>query len=162
MAKMTFKAGEEYVIRLSRLAQSVDRIAKKALYHGAKVVTDQIRKNIESLPEEEDRYLLNGDKFSGIPHEQKEDVLNGLGVTKMENDGDGFNVKIGFDGYGSRPTKQYPKGLPNQMVMRALESGSSVRQKRPVVRPAVNATKEKVVEVMNQYINEDCEKIMKK
>lgn len=163
MARMTIKSGEEYSLRLSKLAKCTDGIARKSLYLGAKVVTDQIRKNIEALPEEKLRYLVKGDKFEGIPREQKQDVLNGLGVTKMESDGDGHNVKIGFDGYGSMPTKTYPKGVPNQVIMRALESGTSwVRQKHPVVRTAVNATKAKAVETMNQSINEDCERIIKK
>lgn len=162
MARMTFKSGAEYALRLSKLARCADGIAKRALYRGAKVVTDQIRKNIEALPEEEFRRLTKSDSFSGIPSNQKKDVLEGLGVTTMERDGDGLNVKVGFDGYGKNPTKKYPKGVPNQLIMRALESGTSwVRKKHPVVRNAVNATKPKAVEAMNQSINEDCEKIMK-
>ena len=58
------------------------------------------------------------------------------------------------------PTKQYPKGLPNQLLARAIESGSSVRQKKPFVRPAVTATKKQAIAEMEKIIDEEVEKSM--
>lgn len=162
MAKLTFKAGDEWAIKLSRLATGTDVIAKKAVYAAADIVTDKIRENLEALPEDKFRYLPNGEKFSGIPKSQKKDLADSLGITPIEPDSQGnYNAKIGFDGYGSTPTKAYPNGVPNQLLARATESGSSVRAATPFVRPAVNATKKEAQAEMGRVVDEEIKKTMK-
>lgn len=157
---MTFKAGEEYAIKLSKLANQED-VAKKAIYGAAEIVADKIKANLNALPEEKFRYLRDGEKFVGVPERQKKDLIDSFGITPITKDNEGnWNTKIGFDGYGSIPTKKYPNGLPNQLLARAIESGSSVRQKKPFVRPAVNATKKKAQTEMEKIIDEETEKIM--
>ena len=161
MARMTFKAGEEYAIKLSKLATEQEEIAKKAIYAAARIVADRIKANLNALPEEKFRYLRDGEKFVGVPERQKKDLIDSFGITPITTDNRGnWNAKIGFDGYGSTPTKKYPKGLPNQLLARAIESGSSVRQKKPFVRLAVNATKKKALAKMEEIIDKETEKIM--
>ena len=122
MASFEFKIGEEYAVKLSRYAAKSDEIAKKAIYTGAGMVADEIRKNIEALPEDEFRHLNTGETYKGIPKEQKIDILHGLGGTPIDGDRDGnHNAKIGFDGYGSMKTKKYPKGVPNALIARATD-----------------------------------------
>lgn len=174
MARMTFKAGDDYALKLSQLATRADEVAQKAIREGAAIVTDQIRRNLNNLREDvtlkpvsgpngEYHYLKPGEKFLGIPDYQKQDLLDSLGITPMQIDQNGnYNVKIGFDGYGSQPTHDYPRGLPNQLVARATESGSSVRPKQPFVRPAVTKTKKAAVEAINKVIDEECAKIIKR
>jgi len=162
MARIAFKAGEEYALKLSKLATGSEEIAKSALHEAARVVANKIRSILEAMPEESFRHLAPGEKFDGLPARQKEDLLDGYGVTEIKLSQDGYwNVKIGFDGYGSIPTKAYPEGIPNQLIARALESGSSVRQKHPFVRPAVAATRKEAQEAMQKVIDEETEKIMK-
>lgn len=161
MAKMTFKAGDDYALKLSRLYTQSSAVAQKALYAAAAIVTDEVRKNLEALPEDKFRRLQDGEMFTGVPKLQKKDLLDSLGVTPIDTDKKGnWNVKIGFDGYGSMPTKKYTKGVPNPMLARAIESGSSVRKKTPFVRPAVKATKAAAVEAMNRVIDAETKKIM--
>ena len=138
---------------------------KHAVYVGAGVVADEIRKNLENLPEEPFRHLdtFCGDYFREVPTGQKKDLVESFGLTPIERGKDGLlHTHAGFDGYGSYPTKDYPKGLPNRLVARAIESGSSVRQKTPFIRPAVKATREKAVKAMEEVIDEACKKIIEK
>ena len=161
MARMTFKASDEYALKLSQLSTGSDEIVRKAIFAGAKIVADKIKSNLEGMPTEKFRYLRGGDQFIGLTKQQKADLLASFGITPITRDEDGFwTAKIGFDGYGSMSTKKYPQGIPNQLLARAVESGSSVRRKHPFVRPAVNATKKAVVEKMDGVINEEAEKIM--
>lgn len=141
MAKMTVNLGEEYLLRLSALADRSEETAKRALHAGAGIMADKIRENLKAN--------LTGSK-------QSTGALEGsLGISPVTMDRDGvWNTKIGFDGYDE-------KGVPNQLKARVMESGSSKVQKRPFVRPAVNATREAVVEAMQKVIDEDVEKIMK-
>lgn len=141
MARMTFKAGEEYALKLSRLAAGSEEAAKKAVYAAAGIVADKVRANLNAN-------LTGSTQSTGA-------LADSLGITPVSQDQDGFwNAKIGFDGYDE-------KGVPNQLKARVMESGSSKIKKRPFVRPAVNATKRAAVEAMQRVINEEIEKTMK-
>ena len=162
MAKITFKGQDEFYIKLQKLEQVFEKPAtiERAVAAGAAPVADAIRNSLEALPEEEFRYLRPGETFSGIPREQKEDLEKSFGLSPIRRDKNGFvNTKAGFDGYGSHPTKAYPHGVPNALIARSVESGSSVRRKHPFVDPAVKATKDKAVAAMGRVIDEETEKI---
>ena len=156
---MTFKAGDEYALKLSKLAAKSDQIAKKALYSAADIVADEIKKNlVENL--RDPAYAGTGSygksqagAWGGKSSVPTGDLEESFGITPISQDEDGdWNVKIGFDGYDR-------KGVPNQLKARAMESGTSTLRKRPFVRPAVNATKKRAVEAMNEIIEQECKKI---
>lgn len=160
MAKLEIKGTEEIELQLSKLADL--EIAKDVVMAGAQPVADQIRKNLQGLKEDEFRYLKKGEKFTGAPKNQKKDLLNGLGITPPAVDRKGnTNTKIGFDGYGTYKTKKYPKGLPNALLARSIESGSSVRKKTPFIRRAVNTSRNKMHEAMQEKLDEKIEEIKK-
>lgn len=167
MAKITFKNQSDYFLRLQELEKhfAKESTLEKAVHAGAAIVADQIRENLESLPEEQFRHLDTfwGDYFREAPTGQKKDLVEGFGLTPIERDKNGFvHTKAGFEGYGSYPTNTYPKGVPNALVARAIESGSSVRDKTPFVRPAVNATRKEAIKAMEEVIDEDLKEIFKK
>lgn len=160
MARMEIRGFDELELQLSKLADP--EISKEVVKAGAQPIADQIRKNLEGLPEDKFRYLNKGEVFVGVPKQQKKDLLNSLGITPPDIDFDGnTNIKIGFDGYGKLPTKKYPKGVPNQLLARAVESGSSVRKKTPFVRKAVNKAKKLAEAEMQKKLDEKIEIIMK-
>lgn len=160
MARMEIRGFDELELQLSKLADP--EISKEVVQAGAQPIADQIRKNLEGLPEDKFRYLNKGEVFVGVPKQQKKDLLNSLGITPPDIDFDGnTNIKIGFDGYGKMPTKKYPKGVPNQLLARAVESGSSVRKKTPFIRKAVNKAKKLAEAEMQKKLDEKIEIIMK-
>ena len=137
MARMTFKAGDEFALKLSRLSADSDQIAKQAIYAGAKVVADEIKNSLEGVLSLE---------FTG-------DLVDSFGITPIMQDRDGnWNAKLGFDGYDRN-------GVPNQLKARALESGTSKQPKRPFVRPAVNRTRKKAQAEMARTIDEEINKL---
>ena len=117
MAKFTIKAGEEYELKLSRLATDAEEIAKRAIYEGARIVADKVRSNLAGLPTDKFRFLRGSDKLNGLTSQEKSDLLAGLGITPMAMDGGGnWNAKIGFDGYGSMPTKRTQRAFPISLL----------------------------------------------
>lgn len=138
LAKMTFKAGDEYALKLSKFATGSEEIAKKAIYEGAKIVADEIRNNLEGI----------------LSEEATGELLDSFGITPIETDDQGnWNAKIGFDGYDSN-------GIANQLKARALESGTSKGQKKkPFVRPAINKTKKSVIAKMGEVIDQEINKL---
>ena len=163
MAKFSVMGLEEYALKLSRLGTAAPSVAKMALYEGAAVVIEAIKENIRALPVVENRRFRGSDKYLGITATNKNDLLNSVGVSPMDRNNDGdWNVKVGFDGYGSPKTitKKHKKGLPNVLLARSIESGTSIRRKIPFVRPAINASKAKVNAVMGAVIEREQRKIM--
>lgn len=163
MAIMRFKALKEYELRLSKLSKKTREIAGKAIYAGAGIITDAIRKNIEAIPSQDDKAGLiayNKKTTAPLTDTAKKGLLDGLGITPLEEDNGIYNVKIGFDGYNDLKTKKYPKGQPNVMIARSLESGSSIAEKRPFVRPAINKSRKKAEQAMADIIDRETKKII--
>lgn len=161
---ISFKNQEDYFLRLQKLAEMADKgeTLKRAVHAGGAVVADAIRNRLEALPTESFHFLLDGEKFEQTPEGQKRDLVEGFGLTPIKEDRDGFiHTKAGFAGYGSYPTNTYPEGVPNQLIARAIESGSSVREKKPFVRPAVNAARKEAIAAMDKVIDDDLKKIFK-
>lgn len=163
MARISFAKSSEFARRLQKLEKhfTSDKPLEKAVKAGAQIVADEIRDNLNALPEEEFRRLGEGEIFRGLPAGQKRDLQDSFGLTPIEKDKNGFiHTKAGFDGYGSFPTNAYPEGIPNQLLARSAESGSSVRQKTPFVEPAVRAKRKQAVEAMNGVIEDELKTIL--
>ena len=77
-------------------------------------------------------------KIAGVSRRQKADLIDSFGLAPIENDNGYIHTKAGIDGYGSIPTKKYPRGVPNVMLMRSIESGTSFREKHPIFRQPTN------------------------
>ena len=137
MARLTFKAGDEFALAISRLATNSEEVAKKAIYAGSNIIADKIKSNLEGV----------------LSPEATGELVASFGVTPITQDEQGnFNCKIGFDGYGS-------DGVANQLKARVMESGSSQQQKRPFVRPAVNATKKSAVARMGEVVDQEIRRL---
>ena len=134
LARMTISGGDELELMLAKLGASSFETGKRAVREASDIVADRVRSNLEKLPEDVFRRLSDGEEFSGVPGAQKKDLLDSMGIAPVGVSDDGtINTKVGFHGYGSHSTKKYPKGLPNQLLARVVESGSSVRKKTPLL-----------------------------
>ena len=162
MATITFKDQEAYFEKLRMLdaAFRKDESIKKAVYVGAGMVADAIRASLEALPEDNFARLRPGEAFLGISPQQKEDLAASFGLSKMMRDKKGFvYAKAGFDGYGRFKTKTYPKGLPNALLARSIEKGSSVRLRRPFIEKATRSATDEAVKAMDEVIENEIKKI---
>ena len=147
---------EDYVTYVERLAENSEEILGEAVYEMAKVVADRVRANLEALPTVTNAANIAMYKHgrSKLSDEEKKGLLDGFGVSAMQNDNGYINVKLGFDGYNSIKTKKYPNGQPNALIARVTESGSSYRTKTPFIRPAVRATKKTAEQAAQAKIDE--------
>lgn len=160
VAKITCNV-DEYAGRLGILWKESRKIIEKAVYAGADVVADEIKNGLKALPVEEG-FGTPEHPLNGVGRSQKADLIEYFGLAPMENDDGYINTKAGFDGYGRIKTKTYPKGQPNAMLMRSIESGTSFRNKHPVIRPAVNRSRKKSKEAMQKVIEEEIDSWFKK
>lgn len=159
MARMTFKAGEDYMLRLERTAGRSEEIIKKALAEGAGILTTEIRKNLtENLNDPASASSSGSALLKNFYNEISGSLLESLGFTPALQDRDGvWNVKVGFG-----DPDYDPKGVANQLKARVMESGSSTIRKRPFVRPAVNAKRKEAESAMDRIIMEEIKNTMEK
>lgn len=161
MATITFKKGDEYLMKLSKLeAATVEKVCGPAIYDAAGLVADNIMLSLLQVPTDEG-FGTSDNPVAGPKKEQKKALYESFGITKMEDDGTGFlNVKIGFDGYNNIKTKRWPNGQPNQLVARSIESGTSFMLKHPFVKEGVSVSRKKAREILKKDVEQNIKKIM--
>lgn len=161
MARIEFSGIDNYIKRLNKLQQSTkDGVVGKTVYAGAAVVADSVRRAIQALPVGDGR-AQGGGLVDTVTLPQKAGLLDGFGISRMKDD-DGFvNVKLGFDGYNSTRTEKYPRGQPNALIARSVNSGTTFRKKTKFVDKAVNSAKKAAEAAMDAACSREIEKIMK-
>lgn len=165
MAKWIVGKGlDSYISYLQKIDAVTDEAIGEAVYEMAKVVADSVRSGIQALPTVSNQANIATYKkgYSRLSDEEKQGLLDGFGVSPMQDDGGYINVKLGFDGYNSVKTKKYPNGQPNALIARVTESGSSYRDKTPFIRPAVNASRKQAEAAGREIIDKKIAEIPQK
>lgn len=158
MATMRFRGLDEYLQNLQRVEKNTPEIVGKVVYGMADIVADAVREEINALPAEPDVEALKSwskDTRAPLTVKEKKGLQKGFGITKMLEEDGYYHVKLGFDGYNDIKTKKYPKGQPNVMIARAIESGSSIRDKHPFIRPATNKSRKSAEKRAQTIIDEE-------
>lgn len=157
MAKWIVGKGlDNYIAYLQRINAVTDEMIGEAVYDMAKVVADKVRANIEALPavSNEANIATYREGYSRLSEPEKQGLMDGFGVSPLQDDSGYINVKLGFDGYNSVKTKKYPNGQPNALIALVTNSGSSYRQKTRFVDKAVSATRKQAEEAGQAKIDE--------
>ena len=145
MARFNGELPNELITMFENLGKDVPKMTSEMCKAGAKVVYDEIVKNIGKSFKKTDKLLKH---------------LKLTRAYKTPSD-DGINVHIGFYGYDedSKPTKRHPKGTPIPLIAMAREYGtSSGEKKKPFLRKAFKRKElieQAMMEVQNRYIKED-------
>lgn len=163
MARIKIQGITEYETKLTALGRRGGEIIKRGVYAGADIVADAVAEAISGIPTEagpggRPKLAKKGEKLVGLSPRQKADLIKGLGLSKMSEESGYINTKLGFNGYGSTPTKKYTKGVPNVLLMRSVEKGTYFRKKNPVIRRTVN----RVRPIAEKAMADEVEKEIKK
>lgn len=154
MAKWIVGTGiDNYISDLQNLLYNSEESAKRAVYVGAGIVTDEIRGAINGLP-------IGQPRQGKVTSAQKAGLLAGLGISSFKVTGSFINVKVGMDGYNSMVTKKYPKGQPNALIARSLESGTSFSPRHAFIGPAVARSQKRAEEAIAKQLEEEIKKSM--
>ncbi len=164
MASFQFRGLEEYARNLQKIGGNTKEICGAGVYAMADVVANAIRRNIQALPAEPDSEGVMAwwqERKARLTISEKEGLENGFGISPMQNDKGYWNVKLGFEGYNDVKTKKYPKGQPNALIARSIESGSTVREKTPFIRPAVKTAEQDAVTAATTAIDKKIYSLVK-
>ena len=163
MAKLEMKGIDAYLKQLQNAAHGGPEICKAAVYAGAKVMADEIKKNIDGLKRVSDAEALAAyqkGEPTRISVSQKNGLRSGFGIAPIRTRSGYVETKLGFDGYNSVQTKKYPKGEPNVLIARICESGNSHILAQPFVRPAVNRSRKAALEAMAEAADKKTKELL--
>lgn len=143
MAKVDFKMPEEFLLKVSRLAEKTDEIIPKVLEAGAEVVYDNVKSNLSSVVR----------KNTKVESRSTGELESALGVSPAKQDRDGnFNVKIGF----AEPRSD---GGSNAKLANILEYGKHGQPPKPFLKPAKSRSKGACIGAMTSKLESEIEKL---
>ena len=155
IAKLTSNTLDEYLQTMNRLGANIEKVAKRAVYEGAGIIADAVKREIETIqttgPNESEKKRRET---------QKKGLKEGLGIAAMRSENGTTHTRVGFDGYNNIKTKKYPKGQPNQMIARTFNSGTSFTRKQPFFERAVRASKKEAQQTMVKVAETEMEEII--
>ncbi len=139
MAKATWKMPDDFLMKVSKLADKTDEILPKVLEAGAEVVENKVRSNLSAAI----------GKNTKLPSRSTGQLLASLGTSPALQDKNGdFNVKVGF----SEPRTD---GDSNAKIATILEYGKSGQPTKPFLKPAKSASKNAAIEAMKAKLESE-------
>lgn len=154
MPKLEYNGLQEFGAVLQKLDTKTEGVLKMAVYDGAHVVFEEVKRQIQALPTND-----TTGKHRDITPAQKAGLLSGLYGSQIQADDGNVYEYIGFTGYNSVRTKKHPKGQPNILIARSVESGATYMNKRPFINKAKNASKSKALEATKRTFEREIKKI---
>lgn len=171
------KGIDDYIKSLETLVARTDDMVEETIKPAAGLVADEVRAALMALPKldrEPRNFNTKGKKDTnkthvkhkggrlpaGITDVEREGLAKGLGLAPIRKDGQFINTKLGVDGYNEHKTPSYPKGHPNVMVARSLESGTSYRAPTPFVKNTVRRVHDKAEKMMADAYEKELKKVM--
>ena len=150
MAKATYKLPEDFLMKVSRLADKTDEIVPRVLQAGGEVVEKKVRSNLQAVI------------GSGTKEESRStgELVGALGVSPAMLDRDGnFNVKVGFDEprrqQNAAVRKRSYKERTNAMIANVLEYGKHGQPAKPFLKPAKSTSKNACIEAMKAKLESE-------
>ena len=154
MAKATYKLPEDFLLKVSKLADKTDEILPRVLQAGGEVVEAKVKSNLQSVI------------GSGTKEESRStgELVGALGVSPAMLDRDGnFNVKVGFDEprrqQNAAVRKRSYKERTNAMIANVLEYGKHGQPAKPFLKPAKSASRSACKAAMQQKFEEEVRKL---
>lgn len=144
---------------LSEMEERAPAVAAKALYEGAGIMADEIRKGADSIRTAPFKYASGSDTRLPSPEEKEIVQTAAAGIAKFNRNGTEIDTSVGFRNAGYAELKG--KTVPIPKIVNAINSGTSFMRKQPFVRKSANSASPKALEAMRKCIEEEFEAIGK-
>ena len=115
-----------------------DAAIETTLTAGAEVVKDKVSSNLSGVIGKDLKYES---RSTG-------ELSSSLGITPLKTDGEGYNVKVGFD-------EPRSDGESNAKIANILEYGKSGQSAKPFMTPAKNSSKKSCIAAMEAAFKQE-------
>jgi len=142
VAKADMKMPDDFLQKISTLAERTDDIVPRVLEAGGKVMLDKTKNNL--------RAVIGKTKY---PSRATGELVNALGVSGARMDREGnYNVKVGF----AEPRRD---GESNAKLANVIEYGKHGQPPRPFLKPAKSAAKAECMQAMIDALQREVDSI---
>jgi hypothetical protein len=139
VAKVDIKMPDDFLIKVSRLADKTDEIIPRVLEAGGEVVLSKTKANLRSV-------IGSGTKYDS---RSTGELAAALGLSPALQDRNGnHNVKVGF----AEPRRG---GGSNAKLANIIEYGKSGQPPKPFLKPAKSTSRKACIEAMKAKLNEE-------
>ena len=137
---------------LEKLAENAPKAAAQALYEGAGLMANEVSKSAETIKTAPFKWASRTRNEVRLHSpEEKEIVRNAAaGIAKFNKSGTEVDTAVGFRNAGYAQLKG--KTVPIQMIVNAINSGTSFMKKQPFFRKAASRAAPKAVKAMTEKI----------
>lgn len=143
MAKVDVKMPEDFLMKVSRLADKTDEIIPRVLEAGGEVVLNKAKANLQSA-------IGSGTKYDS---RATGELTAAMGLSPALQDRNGnHNVKVGF----SEPRRD---GGSNAKLANIIEYGKSGQPAKPFLKPAKSTSRRPCNEAMKAKLDEEVSRI---
>ncbi|WP_296559563.1 HK97 gp10 family phage protein [uncultured Acetobacterium sp.] len=143
MAKITIKMPDDFLLKISQLAEKSDEIIPKVLEAGGEVVLEKVKSNLSAVIGSETK----------LKSRSTGELEAALGVSPVKQDSVGnYNLKIGF----SEPRSG---GESNAKIGNILEYGKSGQLPKPFLKPAKAKSRKSCIEAMKNKLESEIDSL---
>lgn len=136
---------------LGKLEERAPAVASGALYEGAAVMAEEVKKGAEGIRTAPFQFAKPGERRLPSPEEKQIIVDAGIGIAKFGKNGTEVDTSVGYrnSGYADLAGKQVPVPL----IVNSVNSGTSFLIKQPFVRKAARTGGTKAMKKMTEHID---------
>jgi hypothetical protein len=144
---------------LEKMAEQAQGVASQAVYVGAGIMAEEIRKGAEGIKTAPFKYAKEGTRLPS-PEEKAIVVAAGAGIAKFDKNGTEVSTSVGYRASGYAELNGKKKPIP--LIVNSINSGTSFMSKQPFVRKAARTGGTKAMAAMRDKIENAFEEMIKK
>lgn len=152
---------EELSEMLTAMEERAPAVASKALYEGAGIMADEIRKGAASIRTAPFKWASSSRGETRLPSPEELEIVQeaAAGIAKFNKNGTEVDTSVGFRNAGYAKLKG--KTVPIPKIVNAINSGTSFMKKQPFVRKAASQATPKALKAMRDCIEAEFAEIQK-
>ena len=152
---------EELSEMLTAMEERAPAVASKALYEGAGIMADEIRKGAASIRTAPFKWASSSKGETRLPSPEEVEIVQtaAAGIAKFNKNGTEVDTSVGFRNAGYAELKG--KMVPIPKIVNAINSGTSFMKKQPFVRKSAAQATPKALKAMRECIEAEFEAIGK-
>lgn len=136
MVSMKMEGLDKFIDLCNLTVKQTDKLCGRSIYPGGGIMYEYANQATRAIRTDPVGFRKGGMKW-GPSKEQRDALVESLGIAPIRKQRWGMNVKVGYDGYNNIVTERWPQGQPNMMIARSVESGTSFMQPQYFMEKAV-------------------------
>ena len=160
---MPYEMKVDGMVEISKMLDKLEReapaVAAQALYEGAGIMSEEMKREANGIRTEPFRYAAGGSSRLPSPEEKAIVLAAGAGIAKFDKNSTEVNTSVGYRSSGYADLNGKTKPIPQ--IVNSINSGTSFMQKQPFVRKAAKEGGRKAMARMTAFIEGAFEKMTK-